>query len=129
MVKYNISQDIKTCPYSHISRTYKILENLNFVQIHTMAISKKLSNLKACNTSDVLDMDTALFKLVSNPIASSVTHIYNLSLYHGVIPNDLKIACVTPVFKNKANRSDISNYRPISVISHIGKILEDVVKT
>ena len=94
-----------------------------------MAISRKLSNLKSGNTSDVLGMDTALLKLASNLIAPSLTHIYNLSLYQGEIPNDLKIACVTPVFKNKGNRSDISNYRPISVISHIGKILEDVVKT
>ena len=37
-----------------------------------MAISRKLSNLKSGNTSDVLDMDTALLKLASNP---SLTHI------------------------------------------------------
>ena len=82
-----------------------------------MAISRKLSNLKSGNTSDVLDMDTALLKLASHLIAPSLTHIYNLSLYQGEIPNDLKRACVTPI---------ISNNRPISVISHIGKILEDV---
>ena len=35
----NILQDIKTCPYSHISQTNKILENFIFVQIPTMAIS------------------------------------------------------------------------------------------
>ena len=77
---------------------------------------------------DVLDIDTKLLKIASPFIAPSLTHVYNLSLYNGVVPNDFKKARITPVFKNKGDRNIAANYRPISVISHFGKVLEDIVK-
>ena len=61
-------------------------------------------------------------------ITASLTHVFNLSLYHGTLPIDFKIARTTPVFKNKGSITDVSNYRPISVISHISKLLESIVK-
>ena len=77
---------------------------------------------------DVLDIDTKLLKIASPFIAPSLTHVYNLSLYNGVVPNDFKKARITPVFKNEGDRNIAANYRPISVISHFGKVLEDIVK-
>ena len=44
-----------------------------------------------------------------------------MSLCRGIVPIDLKIARVTPVFKNKGQPNDVSNYRPISVTSHFVK--------
>ena len=43
-------------------------------------------------------------------------------------PSDFKIARITPIYKVKGDKVDLSNYRPISVISHIAKILEKSVK-
>ena len=40
-----------------------------------------------------------------------------------MFPDALKIACVTPVYKND-DKTDKNNYRPISVISLYGKIAE-----
>ena len=39
----------------------------------------------------------------------------------------LKIAKVTPVFKNKGDPLHFSNYRPISLLSNINKIFEKLV--
>lgn len=41
-------------------------------------------------------------------------------------PTNWKISRITPIFK-KGNISDLNNYRPISLLSVPGKILEDVV--
>ena len=45
----------------------------------------------------------------------------------GMFPDELKLAEVLPVFKNN-DEKDKSNYRPISILSNISKIYEDVSK-
>ena len=50
--------------------------------------------------------------------------LFNVSLTTGILPKDWKAASVTPIFKGKGEMSDKSNYRPISLISHISKLFE-----
>ena len=52
--------------------------------------------------------------------------LFNLSLTTGVFPSVLKTAKVVPVFK-KDSKLDYSNYRPISLLSNIEKILEKLM--
>ena len=99
-----------------------------FLQIPSTDVYTKLLRLSGTTSLDVLELDTYLLKLAAHLIAPSLSHVFNLSLYQGVLPDDFKFARITPVFKNKGNLSDVSNYRPISVISHISKILESLVK-
>jgi hypothetical protein len=53
-------------------------------------------------------------------------HIVNLSLCTGEIPIQMKTAKIVPIFKS-GDPTKINNYRPISLLSSIGKILEKVV--
>ena len=50
-------------------------------------------------------------------------HLLNLSILTNSFPNHWKIAKVTPLHKGGA-RNDINNYRPISVLPILSKILE-----
>ena len=52
--------------------------------------------------------------------------LWKRSLDTGVIPTDLKLQYITPIFK-KGNRTEAVNYRPVSLTSHIIKIFERVV--
>ena len=73
-------------------------------------------------------MDVKLLIIASSIIAPSLAHVFNLSLSSGIVPSDLKLARVTPLYKGKGDLSEMGNYRPISVIPHLGKILEKSVK-
>ena len=53
-------------------------------------------------------------------------HIINLSLESSVVPNQMKIAKVVPLFKN-GDPLSMDNYRPISLLSSFSKILEKIV--
>ena len=55
-----------------------------------------------------------------------MTHLINLSLTTGLVPNKWKIAKVKPIHK-KGNTNDYNNYRPISVLNTSSKILERAV--
>ena len=50
-------------------------------------------------------------------------HIFNLSIQKWVLPDQLKIAKVTPLYKNN-DEINLGNYRPISVLLCFSKILE-----
>ena len=59
-------------------------------------------------------------------IVQPLTHVINLSLSQGYVPQEWKVAHVTPVFKT-GERDNMSNYRPISVLPVFSKILERIV--
>ena len=52
--------------------------------------------------------------------------IFNSSLANGIYPDDWKSASVTPLFKH-GERSNIDKYRPISVVSVVGKVFERII--
>ena len=52
------------------------------------------------------------------------SHIFNLSLKSGIFPNSYKLACV--IFKAGAI-DNLSNFRPISCLLTLSKILEKIV--
>ena len=67
---------------------------------------------------DILYIDDKLLRNAAALLTPSVTMI------RGVVPQDWKIALVTPVRKGKRDKRDRSNYRPISGIRSISIIME-----
>ena len=59
-------------------------------------------------------------------IATPLTSIINSSFKHGLVPTDLKIAKITPIFK-AGDKNLITNYRPISVLPFFSKIMEKLM--
>ena len=66
------------------------------------------------------------FKRLRNTV-TSLCHIFNYSLKTGTIPNEWKIGKVCPIFKGKGANDQTNNYRPITVLPHIAKIMEKLV--
>ena len=62
-----------------------------------------------------------VLKLCGDAIVNSITFIINRSIDHGVFPDDLKKANVTPNLKS-GDKSNLNNYRPISILPTISKI-------
>ena len=59
----------------------------------------------------------------SSNICAILSDLINKSFYEGSFPNELKLAKVVPIFKS-GKRTDISNYRPISLLSVFSTIFE-----
>jgi len=67
-----------------------------------------------------------LLKICAQSISPSLTYLYNMSLSTGDIPDDWKRARVSAVFK-KGSKLMTGNYRPISVLPIVSKIIEKIV--
>ena len=69
------------------------------------------------------EMPLNLIKIAVPYLVKPLTHIVNISLRTGSVPSLCKKARVTPVHKF-GDRDDPNNYRPISIIPFIGKLIE-----
>ena len=90
-----------------------------------------VSKMEGKKSSDIFGISNFLLKKIINSIALPLSHIINLSILTGIVPNDLKIAKVVPIYKIKGNnadqKQDPSNYRPISLLPIFSKILEKAI--
>ena len=79
-------------------------------------------------TSPLDPIPTWIVKKLPALFTPVLCSIVNLSLSAGVFPESEKQAIVTPVLKKRSlDKDDCNNYRPISVLSFISKLIESVV--
>lgn len=79
-----------------------------------------LKNTKACGFDDIC---TEILKESRSELALILVYLINLSFKTGVFPDILKFSIVKPLHK-KGNKSDLGNYRPITLISVLSKLFE-----
>ena len=73
---------------------------------------------------------TSMLKDCLNDLLPTLTKIINLSLVDGVVPQVFKHARITPVIKKPTLDSEVlSNYRPVSNLPFLSKVLERIVAT
>jgi hypothetical protein len=87
---------------------------------------KNCENLKNKKSAGEDEMPTFLIKQVIDSVIDPLTHIVNESLSNGIYPDQLKIAVVKALFK-KGDPYEVSNYRPISLLTSFSKIFEYIV--
>ncbi len=56
-----------------------------------------------------------------------LTKIINLSLRYGEMPDDLKLAIIKPLLKKLGKDSVKQNYRPVSNLAFMGKLIQRIV--
>ena len=91
----------------------------DFVKTHFL----KLPNGKATGLDTI---STRLLKAGVAKFSIPLAHIFNTSLETGNVPDEWKTARVTPIFKD-GSKTDVNNYRPISVLPVTLKVLERAV--
>ena len=64
-----------------------------------------------------------ILKLLNKDISDQLAILFNQSFSSGIFPSILKTSKIIPTYK-KVSKLECSNYRPISLLSNIDKILE-----
>jgi len=100
-------------------------------EIATLMFSEEevYSVLTQLDPNKVTGIDTISPRILKH-CASSLTrplcHLFNLSSSTGSIPRQWKVHLIVPVHKS-ADQASVKNYRPISVLCNISKVLESLV--
>lgn len=102
------------------------LESINFSSVDSVDIigaAKKLSNKL---TSGADGIPSFIARDCIGVLADPLEHIYNLILKTSQFPKIWKVAKVIPIHK-KGDISQVSNYRPISLLCNFSKIFEIIL--
>ena len=91
-----------------------------------LEIKKLLANFKPKNSSGMDEIPITVLKTTPDNILYALTHVFNLSMLNGKFITCFKTAKVIPIFK-KGNRTIVSNYRPISLLPTMSKVLEKIM--
>jgi len=124
----NIINTLHPSPKNPISNVPLIpatfsLTNVPVTMPEILEATQLLLNKK---TPDLNGISTHFLKKIIDIILIPLHHILKLSFDSGYVPTQLKIAKVVPVFKS-GDRLAMDNYRPISLLPALSKIMEKIV--
>ena len=108
--------------YSHLGLTKKF-DLLPPEKYYVLKILRDIGNSKAAGIERLLGR---FLKDGADVLAKPVTDICNLSIPLNKFPGAFKLAKVKPIFK-KDRKTNVSNYRPISLLPILSKVIEKVV--
>ena len=100
--------------------------SLSNLIINVTDVTDVLSSLKVNKAVGPDGISHRMLKNTFRTISVPLLKLFNLSLHSHSYPHIWKVAHVMPVFK-KGDRSLVSNYRPISLVSCVGKVFEIII--
>ena len=105
-------------PVKNVNFKFKLIDIENTVNI--------IDGLKTKSSCGHDGLSVKILKQIKYELSSSITLIINQSLNTGIFPDRLNIAKVIPIYK-KDDANMFENYRPISILPAISKILENPI--
>ena len=99
--------------------------------IHSIYIEEDevYSTLLSLDTNKATGIDGVgpkILKHCAMSLFQPLHHLFNLTLTSSVIPTEWKMHQIVPVFKS-GDRSLVQNYRPISLLCNVSKVLESII--
>jgi hypothetical protein len=99
---------------------------LEFGAISPAVIVTTIKSFISKTSTDIDGISTKLLKSIAVEISQPLAHIFNISINTGTFPNKFKVSRTVPIFKS-GNSELCDNYRPISLLSSLSKILEKLI--
>ena len=130
LAKYFASQCTSTAPQEHLKGApFPLPEKqptFDFLPITELTVLRTLQHLPISKATAHPLITNQVLRECAPIICPSITHLFNLSITTGVFPDAWKRATVTPIFKNRGTAGDPSNYRPVSLLPAMGKVLDRI---
>ena len=103
-----------------------VVQSMFLEPITENTIIQTAQKLKSKLSSGHDDISTKLLKETIAIISTPLSHIINISFVTGIVPDQLKIAKVVPIYK-ASDKTSLNNYRPISLLPAFSKLIEKIM--
>ena len=102
------------------------VDQLADITISPDEVFQVLNTLNTNKASGSDNIGPLLLKSCASFLTYPLHHLFSLSLQTSAIPNEWKLHTIIPIFKAD-DKSNVKNYRPISLLSNISKVLERII--
>lgn len=109
-----------------LNMTCRVANNCFLFPTTYIEIENFIRKLEQKDSRGYDDISNKILKAIYPSIMYPMWILFNKSLGEGEFPENMKLAIVKPLYKAKS-KHEISNYRPISLLPVISKILEKIV--
>ncbi len=104
-----------------------VAPDIGDLRVTTAMVEKAIEKLRPSSAAGPDGIGPQLLQQLKATVAPVLASIFNTSLKDGCVPEDWRKAHVNPIFK-KGAKSEPGNYRPVSLTSVCGKLLERLIK-
>ena len=87
---------------------------------------KLCKEIKSTKSSGIAEIAAKVFKQSFMVIIPQLVYLFNLSFSTGIFPDSWKRATIIPLYKG-GSKTEVSNYRPVSLLPLPGKLIEKIV--
>ena len=123
----DLAKNIPASANSHQSYLKgNFVESLFFDSASQQEIIDLVNDLRSGTVAGYDTISVSIVKESIRIISEPLTHIINLSIQSGIVPDRMKIARVISIFKS-GDSSLLTNYRSVSVLPVFSKLLDKVV--
>ena len=117
-------EDLVNIPDAALHDLEEVLEDISISEVDVL---KRLQKLNISKSAGPDGLHPRIIKELATVISGPLSNIFQTSLQEGKLPQDWKIAHFTPIYK-KGPKTDAGNYRPVSLTSVLGKLMESIIQ-
>ena len=125
----DLADKIDSVPNPLLTGEYEVKANkakFNFRTIEVKEVRAAFAKIKTAKSFGIDNISSYFLKLALRFIENSLAFLFNTSIETSQFPDSWKVARVTPIFK-EGDKTEKSNYRPISVLPVISRLFEKLV--
>ena len=100
------------------------IDNFELKPVTPKRVRELFKLINNVSSEDLNGLSNRVIKTSIEALVHPVTHLINQCIRTNTWPNKWKLTKVLPLFKNKGDRTDVSNFRPIAILSPISELAE-----
>ena len=115
---------------SHVATPLQLTHNANSIYLSEVTIpevEEAIKELKNNKLPGIDNIKSETIKKISALIVKPLAHLINMTIKQGKVPSVFKVGIIKPLYKSGV-KDEVSNYRPITLISNFAKIFEKIIK-